>query len=160
MKKNQIIYIVEDDPPVNSMLCMFLEKQGFTNVSAFFSSEEMLEILEKKCPDIIIQDYDLPGMNGLDTLRSIKSSFPGIEFIFLSGQRSIEIAIEAIKSGAFDYIVKDSFAKENVVTKINNLLKIKSLQKDRQRFKISLLVFSILLFISWIILVIQLVVKK
>ena len=160
MKKNQTIYIVEDDPPVNSMISLFLEKQGFTRVEGFFSSEEMLSELSRKKPDIIIQDYDLPGMNGLDTIREVKSQHPNIEFIFLSGQRSIDIAIEAIKNGAFDYIVKDSFAKENVVTKINNLLKIQSLQKDKQRFKTSLIIFSVLLFISWIILVVLFLLRR
>ncbi len=160
MKKNQTIYIVEDDPPVNSMINMFLEKQGFTCVEGFNSSEEMLSALSRKKPDIIIQDYDLPGMNGLDTIRKVKSQHPTIEFIFLSGQHSIEIAIEAIKNGAFDYIVKDSFAKENVTTKINNLLKIQSLQKDKLRFKTSLIIFSVLLFISWIILVVLFVLRR
>ncbi len=157
MKKNQPIYIVEDDPPVNSMLCMFLEKQGFTNVTGFYTAEEMISSLSQKIPVIIIQDFDLPGMNGLEAIRNVRSKYPNAEFIFLSGQKSIEIAIEAIKNGAFDYIIKDSFAKENVVTKINNLMKIKSLENDRKRFRSIFIVFSILLFISWLILVIHLV---
>jgi len=155
MKKDHLIYVVEDDQPVNSMLCMFLEKQGFTNVSGFYSAEEMLAVLSMNKPVIIIQDFDLPGMNGLEVIRNVKQQYPNTEFIFLSGQRSIDIAIEAIKNGAFDYIVKDSFAKENVVTKINNLLKIKSLEKERQLFKYSLVIFSVLLFLSWVILVIH-----
>ena len=154
MKKDQPIYIVEDDQPMNSMLCLFLKKQGFTHVTGFFSSEEMMEVLPHNKPVIIIQDFDLPGMNGLETIRVVKDQHPNTEFIFLSGQKSIEIAIDSLKNGAFDYIIKDSFAKENVVTKINNLLKIKSLEKYKQRSKILLLVFSVFLFISWVILLV------
>ena len=155
MKKDHLIYIVEDDPPVNSMLCMFLEKQGFTQVSGFHTAEEMLAVLPLKKPVIIIQDFDLPGMNGLDVIRNVKLNYPNTEFIFLSGQRSIEIAVEAIKNGAFDYIVKDSFAKENVVTKINTLLKIRSLETDRSFFRLMLIVFSVLMICSWVLLVIH-----
>ncbi len=159
MKKNHFIYVVEDDQPMNTMLCMFLKKQGFTNVTGYFSSEEMIAGLPKNRSVIIIQDFDLPGMNGLETIRNVKSGYPNADFIFLSGQKSIEIAIESIKSGAFDYIVKDSFSKENVVTKINNLLRIKTLEKYKQRSKIFLLIFSFLLFISWMILLVHFFIK-
>jgi len=148
MKNNLPVFIVEDDPPVNSMLCMYLEKQGFTKVRGFNSSEEMLSELTNDNL-IVIQDYDLPGMNGLETIRKVKGSHPKADFIFLSGQKSIEIAIEAIKCGAFDYIVKDSFAKENVLNKINNLVRIKSLEKNRDSFKKTIIVFLSLLFLSW-----------
>jgi len=156
MKKDLPIFIVEDDPPVNTMLCMYLEKQGFSKVKGFFSSEEMLPELPKGNV-IIIQDYDLPGMNGLETIRQTKSTHPQTDFIFLSGQKSIEIAIDALKCGAFDYIVKDSFAKENVLNKINNLMRIKSLEKDHHRFKNSLIIFLSLLFISWLIFLLHLI---
>jgi FixJ family two-component response regulator len=155
MKNNHLIYIVEDDPTVNSMLCLFLEKQGFTQVKGYFTAEEMLTELPLKKPVIIIQDFDLPGMNGIDVIRNVKLKYPNTEFIFLSGQKSIEIAVEAIKNGAFDYIVKDSFAKENVVTKINTLLKIKSLESEKKFFRVALIIFSILLICSWVLLVIH-----
>lgn len=152
MKKNYTIYVVEDDQPMNTMLCMFLKKQGYNHVSGFFSSEEMIEKLPARKPVVIVQDFDLPGMNGLETIRTVRSEYPNTEFIFLSGQKSIEIAIESLKNGAYDYIVKDSFAKENVVAKINNLLKIKSLEKYKQQSKIYFLIFSIFLFLSWFLL--------
>jgi FixJ family two-component response regulator len=155
VNKNYPIYIVEDDVPVNTLILKFLEKQGFTQVSSYYSSEEMIKELKPQREVIIIQDYDLPGKNGLETICEIKPAYPKTDFIFLSGQRSIDIAIEAIKNGAFDYIVKDNFAKENVATKINNLLRIKSLESDRKRFKKSLIIFLALLFISWIILFIE-----
>jgi DNA-binding NtrC family response regulator len=155
VNKDYPIFIVEDDVPLNTLITKFLEKQGFSKVNSYYSSEEMMKELKSDQDVIIIQDYDLPGKNGLDTIREIKPSFPNVDFIFLSGQRSIEIAIEAIKNGAFDYIVKDNFAKENVVTKIKNLIRTKSLEREKIRFKKSLILFSILLFISWIIMLVQ-----
>ncbi len=133
MKKTPQIFVVEDDPPMNALLCTFLESKGFNQVHAFFSVEEMLARVHRKDPIIIIQDYELPGMNGLDSIRSVKPKYPNVEYIFLSGQHSIDVAIEAIKSGAFDYLVKDSFAKENVLIKIRNLLRVKQLERRHKR---------------------------
>jgi DNA-binding NtrC family response regulator len=149
INKNQRILVVDDDQPLNVMICKYLEKQGFINVKGYYSGEELFESIGKEKSPVIIQDYELPGINGVDILKKVKSENPLAEFIFLSGQSSIEVAVEAIKYGAFDYIIKDNFAKENVSTKIRNLLKIKRLTKDKQLFKYGLITFTILLMISW-----------
>jgi DNA-binding NtrC family response regulator len=159
MKNGPRIFVVEDDVPINTLITKFLVKQGFQQVSSYFSSEEMIPEIDHKSEIIIIQDFDLPGMNGLETIRDIKPKYPNVEFIFLSGQRSIETAMEAIRYGAFDYIVKDNFAKENVAAKIKNLQKIKKLEHDRIFFKRGFIFFSILLFLSCIILILYLINK-
>ena len=145
------IYIVEDDVPMNELLCQFLDMQGYNDVKGFYTGEDMMNELNNNQEIIIIQDFDLPGMNGLDILGKVLPAFPKVEFIFLSGQSNIETAVEAIKGGAFDYIVKDKFAKENVQTKINNLLKIKSLYKQKARLKKAFIYLAFITFISWII---------
>lgn len=148
--RNYPIYIVDDDRPLNGMIYKFLEKKGFKNIRSFYTGEEELNAVTEKETPIIIQDFELPGMNGIDLLKKIKKSNSEIDFIFLSGQSSIEIAVEAIKHGAFDYIVKDNFARENVHTKIVNLLKIKSLKKDRIMFKYLMVFFFVMLIASWL----------
>lgn len=155
-KKLPKIFIVEDDAPMNNLLCQFLEMQGFTDVKGFYSGEDMLNELEHNQETIIIQDFDLPGINGLEILNKVVPAFPKSEFIFLSGQSNIETAVDAIKGGAFDYIIKDNFAKENVVTRINNLLKIKALYREKNRFKKAFIYFALLTFISWVIIFILL----
>jgi DNA-binding NtrC family response regulator len=150
INKNQRILVVDDDQPLNVMICKYLEKQGFKNVKAYYSGEELFESVGKEKHPIIIQDYELPGINGVEILKKVKSENPSAEFIFLSGQSSIDVAVEAIKYNAFDYIIKDNFAKENVATKISNLLKIKRLTRERQLFKSGLVVFVGLFIFSWI----------
>jgi DNA-binding NtrC family response regulator len=145
------IYIVEDDVPMNELLCQFLDMQGYKDIKGFYTGEEMMNELTNNQEIIIIQDFDLPGMNGLDILGKVLPAYPKVEFIFLSGQSNIETAVEAIKGGAFDYIVKDKFAKENVQTKISNLLKIKSLYKQKTRLKKAFIYLALITFISWII---------
>ena len=152
-KKKPTIFIVEDDSPMNELLCQYLEMQGYSNIKGFYTGEEMINELSPNQDTIIIQDFDLPGMNGLEVLEKVKPAFHKSEFIFLSGQSSIGIAVDAIKSGAFDYIVKDNFAKENVLNKINNLLKIKSLYQDKVRMKKAFILLAFITFISWIIVI-------
>ena len=137
----------------------FLEMQGYNDVKGFFSGEDMLKELTHHEDTIIIQDYDQPGMSGLDILGKVIPKYPKAEFIFLSGQNNIETAVDAIKGGAFDYIVKDKFAKENVQTKIVNLLKIKSLYSQKTRLKKAFVYFILITLVSWIILFILLLIK-
>jgi DNA-binding NtrC family response regulator len=144
------ILVVDDDKSLNLMICKFLEKQGFKSIHPFYTGEELLENISKFKSPIIIQDFELPGINGVEVLQKVKSINSKAEFIFLSGQSSIDVAVDAIRFGAFDYIIKDSFAKENVTTKIRNLIRINKLSKDRYLMKIILLIFLGLLFFSWV----------
>jgi DNA-binding NtrC family response regulator len=155
MKKTQSIFVVEDDPPLNSLISQYIRNQGYSMVSSYFTGEDMLANLPGNEPVIIIQDYDLPGINGLEVIRRCKSQNPMAEFIFLSGQGSIDIAIEAMKEGAFDYIVKDSFAKENTILKIRNLIKIQTLEETRKKFRFMIFSLILTLIASWIILFVK-----
>jgi DNA-binding NtrC family response regulator len=150
INKKQRILVVDDDQPLNVMICKYLEKQGFVNVKGFYSGEELFDAIGKEISPIIIQDYELPGLNGVEILKKVKLENPNAEFIFLSGQSSIDIAVESIKNGAFDYIIKDNFAKENVSTKIRNLLKIKQLTSERKFYRLIVIVIMGLFLISWI----------
>ena len=148
--KNPTIYLVEDDPALNKLLVMHLQKSGYTRVTGFLSGEECLKNLNP-APDIIIQDYELPGMNGVSVLKSVKANFPKTEFIFLSGQPSIEVAVDAMNYGAYDYIVKDTVAKDKLIFKLKKLISIYQLKKEKKLNKIGIFIFAGLLVLSWII---------
>jgi FixJ family two-component response regulator len=150
--KNDLIYIVDDDKTLNNMICMFLDSKGFKRVKGFYNGDDMIKELSDKESIIIIQDYDLPGMNGLDILKKVKPAYKNVDFIFLSGQSRIEVALDAIKLGAFDYIVKDKFAKENVLTKIGIILKIAKLAKERKILTFGLISFAVLFVTAFVIL--------
>jgi DNA-binding NtrC family response regulator len=152
LEKDQLIYVVDDDVPLNVLICKYLEKQGFKNVKGFYTGDELLKEISSNTSPIIIQDFDLPDINGLDLLKKIKTEYPKTEFIFLSGQSSVEVAVEAINFGAFDYIIKDNFAKENTLTKIKNLLKIKKLIRERIIFRTGLFAVSVLALLILLIL--------
>lgn len=147
---NPRIYIVEDDPGLNKLLEMHLVKCGFNRTKGFLSGEELFKNLDV-VPDIIVQDYDLPGMNGVEVLKKAKKINPNIDFIFLSGQQSIEVAVDAMKYGAFDYLIKDSVAKDKLVYKIKKLILIQKLKNDKNAYKYGIIGFAILLVLSWLV---------
>jgi DNA-binding NtrC family response regulator len=76
-------------------------------ISKAFSGEEALQMLEEnKNVEVVILDVKMPGMDGIETLAEIKKKFPLVEVIMLSGHSTVESAIEGMKQGAFDYLMK------------------------------------------------------
>lgn len=147
-----LIYVVEDNKVYNKLITEYLAKQNFINVKAFFSGEECVDAIQKgEKPDIIIQDYFLEKMNGIDVLLNVKKISPDSEFIFLTGNESMEVAVNTIKFGAYDYIIKDKVTLDKVVDRIQKIRKVKALEmrnKQIQKFIILFLsvIFLIVLF--------------
>jgi DNA-binding NtrC family response regulator len=76
-------------------------------ISKAFSGKEALKVLKKnKNVEVVILDVKMPEMDGIESLAQIKKSFPLVEVIMLSGQATVESAIEGMKQGAFDYLMK------------------------------------------------------
>jgi DNA-binding NtrC family response regulator len=148
--RNYKIYVVDDDKPFNTLIAQTFTKKGFKNVKSFYNGEDAIAAISGK-PDIILQDYDMPGINGIDVLEKYKNDYPQAEFIFLSGQNSIKVAIDAIQKGAFDYIVKDNYAKDNALNKLTRIATIKTLQKNRTAFRFATFLFLGLFILSWFI---------
>jgi len=140
--KNPLIFVVEDNQMYNKLVVSYLKTNKFTNVESFLSGEEALKNMDKN-PDIVIQDYLLEGMTGIEVLIKAKKSNPNVEFIFLSGQDSIDIAINSMKYGAYDYIVKDQMALQKLVNKINKINSVTELVNTNKRYKIGVVLFFI-----------------
>lgn len=100
------ILIVDDEPLIRESLYEILRIEDYQARMAA-SAEEALSILEteNEC-DIVITDYKLPQMNGIDLLSRIKKDHPHIEVILITGYGNIEMAVDAMKIGAYDYISK------------------------------------------------------
>jgi len=154
MDTDGVIFVVEDDPGFNMMMTNYLTSKNKWEVHSFLSGEECLEKLELK-PVIFLQDFDLPGINGMEVMKRVKLILPETEFIFLSAQTDIHVALETLKHGAFDYIMKDSNAKVNALNKIDQILRLKKLMKEKKNDQISK---NILLVLTAILLIILIVV--
>lgn len=150
-KDKATIFIVEDDKFYNSVISNYIKLKGFA-VYSFFSGEEMMEF-RGVTPDIILLDYMLPGLNGIETMKKVKPQYPNADYILISGQTEIKIALDAIHDGAYDYIIKDNHAKETALNKIDQILKYRKLIREKENYKKSIVIVGSILLVSWILLV-------
>lgn len=145
-ENNSLIFVVEDNRVYNKLIASYLKSNGFTNVMPFYSGEDAINNLYRM-PDIIIQDFLLDGMNGIEVLKKAKEMDADIEFIFLSGQDNIDVAINTMKYGAYDYIVKDQMALKKMVNKINKIQSVNKLVKSNKRYRVGVIIFFSVLII-------------
>jgi DNA-binding NtrC family response regulator len=99
------VLIVDDETEFLETLVKRLKKRNLL-VSGESSGEGALARLKEAPADVVVLDVKMPGMSGLDTLREIKKDHPLIEVIMLTGHASMEVAIEGMELGAFDYLMK------------------------------------------------------
>jgi len=147
VNKNLLIYIVEDNQVYNKMVVEFLLKQGFKRVKPFYGGKECIDAVKKgESPDIVIQDYFLEDLNGLDVLVNVKKHSKKSEFVFLTGNESMEVAVNSIKYGAFDYIIKDNdMAFKKVLNKIEKISKMIDLQRKNDIIRKAMIVSLVIL---------------
>ncbi len=143
-EKYPLIFIVEDNSVYNKIIANHLRSHKLIRTESFTSGEECLKNINRK-PDIVIQDYLLDGINGIDVLRATKRKYPETDFIFLSGQDNIEVAINSMKYGAYDYIVKDQFALTKLTDKINKIMIHHELVNSNKRYKLGITLFFVAL---------------
>lgn len=116
-QQKQKIFLVDDDPFCRQLLEHALRTNGYDDVYAFENGAACLNALTDE-PDIIFLDQVMDNVSGTDTLKAIKRFNPDIYVVFVSGQQQVEVAVESLKFGAFDYIVKD----EQLAAKIGSVL--------------------------------------
>ena len=105
MKNKQKLLFVDDDETFSKVMKKELSRMGYS-VVCVGSGEAAIEALKKRNFDVIILDIKMPGIGGLNTLKSIKKMDPEVEVIMLTGRATIESAVESMKMGAYDYITK------------------------------------------------------
>lgn len=145
-RKHPVIFIVEDNKAYIKIVEHHLKSNGYTSLHTFVSGEECLQNLYLK-PDIIIQDYKLQGINGIFVLSKYKKKLPYCEFIFLSGQDDVPTAVNAIKAGAFDYIVKNEKAMTLLVPKIEEVIRLQNHKRKIRKYYNALFLSIVALFI-------------
>ena len=102
---DKLIFIVDDEQAISKLLSYWAKDKWKYQVETFSNAEDALKNLTKK-PDVVLLDIMLPGMDGIETLKRIKQFDENIPVIMLSAQGSIEVAVEALRFGAFDYFTK------------------------------------------------------
>jgi DNA-binding NtrC family response regulator len=134
---NHTLLLIDDDKHHNEMLASYLKQKYRLSIHSFSTGEEAMAKMDELNPSFIILDYYLDkenreAKNGLEILKMIKEKYPDMYVIMLSGQDKIEVAVDIMKYGAYDYVIKNpsGFMRvENVLKNINHNLYLKSMAK-------------------------------
>ncbi len=125
------VLLVDDEKDFVEVLAERLQNRGF-DVRQAFNGEDAINLLNQQDADVVILDVLMPGKDGVQTLSEIKQLKPLTEVIMLTGYGTIETAIQGMKFGAYDYLMKPT-ETEDLVVKINKAYKLKSEHEERIR---------------------------
>jgi len=128
------IFVVEDDKFYNKLIDHHLHLNPDFEVESFFDGRSFLDKLGDN-PDIVTLDYSLPDINGDVILEKIRNYNPNIPVIIISGQEDVSTAINLLKDGAYDYIVKDENIRERLLNTIHNIQTTDRLKKEVRQLR-------------------------
>jgi len=123
---NISVVIIDDDRNILELTSLILSKNGFQPYAAD-RAQEGFELISCHSPELVLLDYMMPEMDGLSALRLIKSRFPDTYVVMLTGKGSEEVAVELMKNGASEYILKP-FNNRNLLERLENVLRIREIE--------------------------------
>ncbi len=122
------ILIIDDEPTLRESLQIALSGSGY-EIKAARTGEEGLELFDKENPDLVLLDHWLPGINGDQVLQKMKEVNPEIPVIIMTAQGSVELAVQSMKMGAFDFLVKP-FELDQIETLVQKGLERTRLKRE------------------------------
>ena len=117
------ILVVDDDPTLVDFLRLLLDSEGYETFEAP-DGKRALEQIAKYHPQVVLLDYMMPNMHGLDVLKNVASNYQSSFVVMLTGKGSEEVAVECMKAGAVDYVVKP-FDNDHLIGVIRNVLRLR-----------------------------------
>src|ERR671936_36680 len=127
------ILVVDDEAEIRRSVKMILEYEGYEVLEAA-SGPEGVALAERESPDLVFLDVKMPGMDGLEALQRIKAANESLPVVIISGHGTVSTAVEATKSGAFDFIEKP-LASERILVTIRNALDRTRLADENRSLK-------------------------
>jgi DNA-binding NtrC family response regulator len=98
-------FIVDDDPFFTSLLKQMLEDMGHFNILCFNNGFDSIKYLDLE-PGIIFMDFNMQGLNGIETIKRVKSQLPNMSIVLCSACEDVRLAADAIRHGCFDFMLK------------------------------------------------------
>ena len=123
------VFVVEDDNWYNRLLVHNLSLNPDYVIDSYTNGKDCLDNLNKN-PDVITLDYRLPDMKGLEILKRIKAENEDIQVVLISEQDEIDVVVELLKYGAYDYIVKSKDIRERLLNTVQNIRNGVNLRKE------------------------------
>lgn len=128
------VVIIDDDSIILEVTTLILMKRGFKVFSASCAAAG-LEFVAIHKPELVLLDYKMPQLDGLATLRKIKSSFPDTSVVMFTGNGSEEVAVELMKGGASEYILKPCNSR-NLLDRLESVLKTREIELKNREFQL------------------------
>ena len=133
MKKTARILLIDDDESFRQILDFNLKKEGYEVVSAI-DGKKGLKRLEAESFGVVITDMKMPGLDGMEVLRRVKTQHPETIVIMITAHGSIEMAVEAMREGAYDYITKP-LNRDALFMTLEKALQYQDLKEENLRLK-------------------------
>lgn len=127
------ILVIDDEPGIRDVLREILQDEGYT-VRDAPDGPTGLEIVSNESVDLVILDVWLPNMGGIDVLRALREDRPDLEVVVISGHANIDMAVKAVKLGAFDFLEKP-LSLDRVLTVVKNALRMEELQRENRKLR-------------------------
>ena len=128
-ERTYAILVVDDDRNINKLISDTLKLEKIYKVTPVLNGEACLKYLREYIPDLILLDIQMPGIDGIETLKRIKEYDPRITVVMMSAHGSIEKAVKSMKLGAYDFIPKP-FDRDRLRITVKNALMTSSLQQQ------------------------------
>lgn len=143
------IFLVDDEPIQNEMLKDYLSERFVYDIKTYENGEDALKDMGLN-PEIVVLDFHLnshaPGAkNGVEILKALKESYPNTQVIMLSGQDKIDVAIDSMKYGAYDYVVKGETAFSRMENTMNNISELHRVRTINGAYKRTITFLSVVI---------------
>lgn len=125
------IFLVDDDPFCRQLIEQSIRNAGYDDVQAFDHGAACLDALVEE-PTVIFLDQMMGSVSGTDALKAIKRFNPDIYVVLVSGQQQVQVAVDSLKYGAFDYVVKDEQLADRLALVLGKIEKMQALLASRK----------------------------
>ena len=130
------ILVIDDEGAIRDSLRMILEYEDYQFVGAA-TGQEGIAAVQRERPDLVLLDIKMPGMDGLEVLRKLHAMDETLPIVMISGHGTTATAVEAIRSGALDFLDKP-LSSERVIVTLQNALKQSELRTENRELKLAM----------------------
>jgi len=134
LEKKATVVIIDDDLNILELTSLLLTRRGFRVFTAE-AAVEGIDLIDVHKAELVLLDYMMPEMDGLSALRQIKSRFPDTYVVMLTGKGSEEVAVDLMKAGASEYVLKP-FNNRNLVERLENVLRIREIELHNKELQL------------------------
>ena len=138
-QSTRYIFLVDDEPIQNEMLKDYIADRFQYKIKTYDSGETALKDMHLN-PEIVVLDFHLNAhlanaQNGVEVLKKIKEQHPAVQVVMLSGQDKLDVAVDSMKHGAYDYVIKGETAFSRMENILNNINELHGLKDANSNYK-------------------------